>query len=381
MFDSRDAFREFVSAAVDRFEFFEFVILNSRVYLNHEGDPDAAVARMYMSELRQDHAERRWTAVYGVYHDQFSRIDGRWWYVARNYSSLARPAHDVDSFPFPDARTVLGGVRSCARYAFQSRMTSGGVLSSGCDTSTPVTFLIAETGKPDLVERQLAFTMRTQSILEMLNSSLAATPGSSVTILRMRALAQAEHPHRVAGGVDVERPRALEQERHLAEHLAGADHPDDLLPVAGLQRAVEHHEDVAGHATLLQHPVADRALDDVAVAEAAFDLLVGEPVERRDVLRLDLVHRGAEVQRVVVGAGHQRTHHRAAAAGRGSARRSSGISVRAGADADAAERVGALRERDQRDEVARLGRVDVLGRSTCAVPGRGTATGGAARTR
>jgi hypothetical protein len=100
-FDSRQAFREFVSAAVDRFEFFEFVILNSRVYLEHGGDADVAAARMYMSELRQDHAERRWSVVYGVYHDQFRRIDGRWWFTARNYSSLARPAHDVDSFPFP----------------------------------------------------------------------------------------------------------------------------------------------------------------------------------------------------------------------------------------------------------------------------------------
>jgi len=103
VFEGRDAFCDFVSAAVDRFEFFEFVILNSRVYLAHGGDPDAAVARMYMSELRQDHAERRWTAVYGVYHDQFRRIDGRWWYVQRDYSSLARPAHDVDSFPFPSS--------------------------------------------------------------------------------------------------------------------------------------------------------------------------------------------------------------------------------------------------------------------------------------
>jgi len=102
-FDNRQAFKEFVSAAVDRFEFFEFVILNSRVYLEHGGDADVAAARMYMSELRQDHAERRWTAVYGVYHDEFRRIDGRWWYVARNYSSLARPAHDVESFPFPTA--------------------------------------------------------------------------------------------------------------------------------------------------------------------------------------------------------------------------------------------------------------------------------------
>jgi hypothetical protein len=100
-FASRDAFKEFVSAAVDRFEFFEFVILNSRVYLEHAGDPDAAVARMYMSELRQDHAERRWTAVYGVYHDTFRRIEGQWWFVARNYSSLARPAQDIVAFDFP----------------------------------------------------------------------------------------------------------------------------------------------------------------------------------------------------------------------------------------------------------------------------------------
>ena len=92
VFDSREGFREFVSEAVDRFEFFEFVILNTRVYLKHEGDPDAAVARMYMSELRQDHAEQRWSTVYGVYHDRFRRIDGQWWFVGRDYSSLARPA-------------------------------------------------------------------------------------------------------------------------------------------------------------------------------------------------------------------------------------------------------------------------------------------------
>ena len=101
VFDSRDAFREFVSAAVDRFEFFEFVILNSRVYLEHEGDPDAAVARMYMSELRQDHAEQRWSQVYGVYLDRFRRIDRRWWFVARDYSSLARPAKDLEAFDYP----------------------------------------------------------------------------------------------------------------------------------------------------------------------------------------------------------------------------------------------------------------------------------------
>jgi len=100
-FDDCEGFRGFVSAAVDRFEFFEFVLLNTRVYLQHEGDPDAAVARMYMSELRQDHAEHNWSVVYGVYHDRFHRIDDRWWFTARNYSSLARPARVVDAFDFP----------------------------------------------------------------------------------------------------------------------------------------------------------------------------------------------------------------------------------------------------------------------------------------
>jgi hypothetical protein len=61
---------------------------------------------MYMSELRQDHAEHRWSQVYGVYHDRFRRIDGQWWFAGRNYSSLARPAaepaaRDIDPFDFP----------------------------------------------------------------------------------------------------------------------------------------------------------------------------------------------------------------------------------------------------------------------------------------
>ena len=121
LFDSCEAFRAFVSEAVDRFEFFEFVILNTRVYLNHQGDPDAAVARMYMSELRQDHAEQRWSAIYGVYHDRFRRIDGRWWFVGRDYSSLARPgAQGRRRVRLPVAGAVLIGPHW--RFQFTSRM-------------------------------------------------------------------------------------------------------------------------------------------------------------------------------------------------------------------------------------------------------------------
>jgi hypothetical protein len=95
---------DFIDRAIAEFDFFEFVILNSRVFLNHTngGDPDAAHARMWMNELRHEKAAGgHWTLVYGLYQDDFRRIDGRWWFSARRYQSLARTARDFDVFPFP----------------------------------------------------------------------------------------------------------------------------------------------------------------------------------------------------------------------------------------------------------------------------------------
>ncbi|HZP28052.1 MAG TPA: nuclear transport factor 2 family protein [Acidimicrobiia bacterium] len=95
---------DFIGEAVSAFDFFEFVILNSRVFLNHRtgGDPDAASARMWMNELRHEHAAGgRWTLAYGLYQDDFRRIDGRWWFTGRRYQSLARSGRDFDVFPFP----------------------------------------------------------------------------------------------------------------------------------------------------------------------------------------------------------------------------------------------------------------------------------------
>lgn len=89
----------FIADAISGFEFFEFVILNTVL----EIDPadDRAGGGLYMSELRQDAASKRWTTVYGVYHDRYRRIDGRWWFARRRYHSLARTGADVDVFPFP----------------------------------------------------------------------------------------------------------------------------------------------------------------------------------------------------------------------------------------------------------------------------------------
>jgi hypothetical protein len=91
---------EFIGGAVERFEFFELVILNTTVDVHHDGDPDTARARLFTCELRQDRSNGRWTNAFGVYHDEYSRIDGRWRFARRRYQSLARSGR-AEVFPFP----------------------------------------------------------------------------------------------------------------------------------------------------------------------------------------------------------------------------------------------------------------------------------------
>ena len=52
-----DAMAEFVAGAIERFEFFEFVVLNHHVDLWPGGDRAAAAGRVFMCELRQVHGE------------------------------------------------------------------------------------------------------------------------------------------------------------------------------------------------------------------------------------------------------------------------------------------------------------------------------------
>lgn len=98
---------EFIGAAVDRFSFFEFVVLNRRIELRVDGNADLATARIFMCELRQDADGGRRTTAYGVYRDTYARVDGRWWFSDRRYRSLARTAEpdsgvDLDVLPWPD---------------------------------------------------------------------------------------------------------------------------------------------------------------------------------------------------------------------------------------------------------------------------------------
>lgn len=89
-----EAVGTFIGEAIARFEFFEFVILNAVVDLAG----DAATGRIFMCELRQDRDSGRFTRAFGRYDDTYVRHEGRWWFAARDYRSLARSGRD-EVFP------------------------------------------------------------------------------------------------------------------------------------------------------------------------------------------------------------------------------------------------------------------------------------------
>lgn len=95
----------FISSQIERFDFFEFVILNTVI----ETDVARGVAagRMYMQEIRHDRDGGVRTDAYGVYHDRFERDAGGAWKMARRfYRSFARTNLELEggemtTFPPP----------------------------------------------------------------------------------------------------------------------------------------------------------------------------------------------------------------------------------------------------------------------------------------
>jgi ketosteroid isomerase-like protein len=87
----------FVSGAMERFAFFQFVILNSHVDLWSDGDRTAAEARVFICELRQDEGATTRNETFGLYRDTYRKLDdGPWRIAARAYRSIARyPAGEV----------------------------------------------------------------------------------------------------------------------------------------------------------------------------------------------------------------------------------------------------------------------------------------------
>jgi hypothetical protein len=96
---------DFISGAVERFEFFELVILNVHVVPATNSTPNPAVrelrSRSFTCELRQERTNGHWTNAFGVYHDDLRFETGSWRYARRRYQSLTRTGRR-DVFPFPD---------------------------------------------------------------------------------------------------------------------------------------------------------------------------------------------------------------------------------------------------------------------------------------
>jgi hypothetical protein len=83
-----DEFGSFVAGAIERYDYFAFVILNTVVDVDEP--PDGARGRFFMTEIRHETAIDAWHNAYGVYQDKYVRRDGRWWIAERHYRSMAR---------------------------------------------------------------------------------------------------------------------------------------------------------------------------------------------------------------------------------------------------------------------------------------------------
>ncbi len=96
----------FIGPAMERFGFFEFVVLNTHVELWPDGDRSAAVARVYMCELRQPVGQLQRDDAFGLYRDRYVRTAEGWRIAARRYRSLGR-FPSGDTFPISAAdRTI-----------------------------------------------------------------------------------------------------------------------------------------------------------------------------------------------------------------------------------------------------------------------------------
>lgn len=91
----------FIHEATERFGYFQFVLLNSRIELHLE--TESAQGRNFICEYRRDNVSENWTQVFGVYHDRFRRISGRWWFEHRTFHPLASNGSDNVLFDVPPA--------------------------------------------------------------------------------------------------------------------------------------------------------------------------------------------------------------------------------------------------------------------------------------
>ena len=94
------ALSAFGSRAIESYEFFEFVSINTVVSVGADG---TARGRLYTIEPGQLETGE-WNTAFGVYHDSYALVDGRWRFSQRHYRTLARRQDGAraEVFPFPE---------------------------------------------------------------------------------------------------------------------------------------------------------------------------------------------------------------------------------------------------------------------------------------
>ena len=87
----------------DRFAFYQYVPLNFVVTIDPAG---TARGRTYSFEIGEDRHTGDLATFYGLYHDDYVRVDGTWLFAARQYQTLARRSGNeaMESFPLGDRR-------------------------------------------------------------------------------------------------------------------------------------------------------------------------------------------------------------------------------------------------------------------------------------
>jgi hypothetical protein len=96
------AIGDLIAGYVANYEFLIQTVLNARVRVRHQGDADRAIARLYIAEFRQVATSGRTIESAGVYHDEYQRSDGRWWFARRRYDRIyATAAKELEVHPYP----------------------------------------------------------------------------------------------------------------------------------------------------------------------------------------------------------------------------------------------------------------------------------------
>jgi hypothetical protein len=91
-----------IAGYVSNYDFLIQVVLNARIRVRYEDNDDRAFARLYIAEFRQTTTTGRAIESAGVYHDEYQRNDGRWWFARRRYDRIyATAPKDLEVHAFP----------------------------------------------------------------------------------------------------------------------------------------------------------------------------------------------------------------------------------------------------------------------------------------